>query len=305
MMTNYLALTQIVQKIAPQNQHLRAWSLTGGISAGMTAVAYQTASGQTNKIVVRQLHNAAALKNEYKTLQALQATAVKTPAPILFDDSGQILESPYLVIDFLAGERLFSPTNITSHMQQLADQLAAIHQIDLTQVAVSHLPAKTGCCEEMDKPRPWLASSDETKIEAALTDHSLPTQANPSALLHGDFWPGNMLWQDEKLTAVIDWEDAEVGDPLRDLAKSRSEIVWIFGFDAMQTFTHHYQSLLPLNEDNLPYWDLCAALRILRFAEGDLQKLTNYAAEFGRDDITAQTIHKHYRAFIDQAFTKL
>ena len=73
----------------------------------------------------------------------------------------------------------------------------------------------------------------------------------------------------------------------------------------MQTFTSHYQTLLSLDMTNLPYWDLCAALCNIRFADGDLGQLTNYAAEFGRADITAQTINKSYRYFIDQAFAKI
>ena len=62
-------------------------------------------------------------------------------------------------------------------------------------------------------------------------------------LLHGDFWPGNILWRYGQLVAVIDWEDAALGDPLADVANSRLEILWAFGIDAMQSFTHYYQSL--------------------------------------------------------------
>ena len=33
-----------------------------------------------------------------------------------------------------------------------------------------------------------------------------PVQVNRPVLLHGDFWPGNILWRDGRLVAVIDWE---------------------------------------------------------------------------------------------------
>ncbi len=32
-----------------------------------------------------------------------------------------------------------------------------------------------------------------------------------------------MLWKDGQLVAVIDWEDAPLGDPLADVANSRLE----------------------------------------------------------------------------------
>jgi aminoglycoside phosphotransferase (APT) family kinase protein len=41
-------------------------------------------------------------------------------------------------------------------------------------------------------------------------------------LLHGDFWPGNALWRDGALVAILDWEDAAIGDPLADVANAGS-----------------------------------------------------------------------------------
>ena len=70
-------------------------------------------------------------------------------------------------------------------------------------------------------------------------------QRNPSVLLHGDFWPGNVLWQDDVLAAIIDWEHARLGDPLYDLAESRLEILWAFGLNAMHRFTQSYLASMP------------------------------------------------------------
>ena len=60
---------------------------------------------------------------------------------------------------------------------------------------------------------------------------------NASALLHGDFWLGNLLWQGEALSGIIDWEDAMLGDPLGDLGKSRLEMLWALGERAMSDYT--------------------------------------------------------------------
>jgi aminoglycoside phosphotransferase (APT) family kinase protein len=134
---------------------------------------------------------------------------------------------------------------------------------------------------------------------------ALPEPQNKIALLHGDFWPGNSLWQDGQLTAVIDWEDALLGDPLIDLAQSRSEIAWIFGPEAMENFTHHYQQQMPLDYTALPYWDLCAALRQIRLAGADLPGFADYFAGYGRADITPQTIRQNLNTFINNALTRL
>jgi aminoglycoside phosphotransferase (APT) family kinase protein len=81
------------------------------------------------------------------------------------------------------------------------------------------------------------------------------------ALLHGDFWPGNVLWKGGRLVAVIDWEDACLGDPLADLATARVELLCGYGHDAMEWFTTRYLSahratIGPLRLDMLPVWEL-------------------------------------------------
>jgi aminoglycoside phosphotransferase (APT) family kinase protein len=93
------------------------------------------------------------------------------------------------------------------------------------------------------------------------------TQQNEQVLPHGDYRPGNVLWRHGKLVAVINWEDASVGDPLLDLAIGRLGIAWIFGLDAGQAFTYHYQAIKQVDGGNLPYWDSCPALRLIRLAD--------------------------------------
>ncbi len=104
---------------------------------------------------------------------------------------------------------------------------------------------------------------------------------------------------------MIDWEDAQWGDPLLDFAISRLDIGWIFGIDALNSFTRHYLSRLPVDTAALPYWDLIAALRLARLAGANLTQWAAFFPPFGRPDITEQTITDFYRFFIQQAFEKL
>lgn len=80
-------------------------------------------------------------------------------------------------------------------------------------------------------------------------------------MLHGDYWPGNILWQEGGLAAVIDWENAVIGEPLADLANSRLEVLWAFGLDALQAFTRSYQEVREIETACLSYWDLWAVLK--------------------------------------------
>lgn len=107
-----------------------------------------------------------------------------------------------------------------------------------------------------------LARIHRAKVDLAwLPPAAGPVPANPPALLHGDLWPGNVLWRDGRPAAVIDWEDAARGDPLADLANSRLELLWARGANAMRAFTIAYRSAMDLDYRPLPRWDLHVARR--------------------------------------------
>ncbi len=216
------------------------------LSAQMTALELMLPDGQTKKMIVRRPGDATlkrtphAAAHEFKLLQTMQSVGVAAQTPYYLDQSCEIFPTPYIVIEYIEGKPEFAPSNLDDYTLQVARQLARIHRIDDSTVDLAFLPKQAKGIVEKVRER------------YTIDDHSVP-QLNKSVLLHGDFWPGNMLWNNDRLMAVIDWEDAELGDPLADFAVSRLDILLIFGIEAMNDFTHHYQSLMPINFTNLPY----------------------------------------------------
>ncbi|HEY3993278.1 MAG TPA: phosphotransferase [Ktedonobacteraceae bacterium] len=294
---------QVVQKIDPQSKLLHTWKLEGGVSARVTALEIERPDGQTKKMIVRQhgardlKHNPQIAADEFKLLQFVSSVGVAAPKPCYLDQSGEIFFTPYLVIEYIEGKPEFSPADLSDLLFQLATHLLRLHQIDGSKEDLSFLPKLEKRSAEKLRERPTTVgeSLDEGRIRDALEAASWPLpQRNTSVLLHGDFWPGNILWKDGQLVAIIDWEDAGLGDPLADVANSRLEILWAFGSDAMQQFTHRYQSLSPIDFTHLPYWDLCAALR-------PVAQIT----QWGLDDATERTMRERHRWFVTQALEKL
>lgn len=293
---------QVVHKLDPQSKLLRTWELKGGVSARVTALETLRPDGHTQKMIVRQhgevdlKHNPHVAADEFKLLQLLYSVGLATPAPYHLDQSGEIFSTPYLVIAYIEGKPEFAPSNLPDLIFQLATQLSRIHQVDGSKLDVSFLPQQANISAQKLRARP--ANVDESLDEGLIRDALEAVwpfpQRNTSVLLHGDFWPGNILWRDGQLVAVIDWEDAALGDPLADVANSRLEILWAFGIDAMQSFTHQYQSMTTIDFTHLPYWDLCAALRPVA-----------QLAQWGLDDTTERTMRERHRWFITQAFEKL
>jgi len=292
----------VVQKIAPQSKLLRTWRLKGGVSAQVTAFEIERPNGQTQKMIIRQhgtvdlKHNPQIAADEFKLLHLLRSVGLAVPTPYHLDQSCEIFSTPYIVIEYIEGKSEFAPSYIPNLIPQLATYLSRIHQIDCSKLDLTFLPQQEKRYTEKLRERPTTvdASLNEGRIRDTLGAAWPLSQRNPSTLLHGDFWPGNILWNDGQLIAVIDWEDAALGDPLADVANSRLEILWAFGIDAMQHFTHHYQTMTTIDFTNLPYWDLCAALRPV-----------SQIAEWAGDDLTEKNMREGHRWFITQAFEKL
>lgn len=293
---------RIAQKLNPHNKLLRAWKLEGGISAQVMALEIKRPDGQLSKLLVRQhgavdlAHNPRIAADEFRLLQFLQAAGVAAPEPYLFDESGEILSTSYVVIEYIEGKSEFAPAHLPDFLAQFAAHLASIHQFDCSKLDVSFLPqlAERYTRKLNERPAKLDESLNEDRIRAVLEAAWPPSQRNPAGLLHGDYWPGNLLWRDGQLIGVIDWEDAALGDPLSDLANSRLEILWAFGREAMLLFTQQYQSIMNLNLTGLPYWDLCAALRPI-----------SKASEWAEWAAGEQVMREGHQWFVEQALSSL
>ncbi|MGH2481950.1 MAG: phosphotransferase family protein, partial [Ktedonobacteraceae bacterium] len=270
--------------------------------AQVTALEIEQADGETKKMVVRRhgevdlQHNPQIAADEFRLLQRLQAAGLATPQPYHIDQSGKIFPTPYLVMEYIEGQTEFAPTQMDNFILQFATHLARIHQVEDTQLDASFLPRQAQRYAEKLRKRPTDLdeSLDEEHIRDVLEAVWPVPQHNASVLLHGDYWPGNVLWRDGQLVAVIDWEDAEIGDPLADIANSRLELLWAFGSEAMQSFTQHYQAMTTLNFTNLSHWDLWAALRP-----------AFCITEWAGSEISEKRMRERHRWFITQAFEKL
>lgn len=300
-------LERIVQKLSLGGRLLRSWPLKGGMSARMTVLEITTGSDDPRRIILRQpaagvLHrNPDAARNEYRLLQMLHARGLAVPAPLLLRTSGETSMPPYLALEYIEGAPDFAPSNPLECARQMAEQLALIHSVEPDGNDLAFLLQPAGCGEQVDDKTPiGAAALDPEAARRALSAHPFPT-AGCVTLLHGDFWPGNILWQDGRIAAVIDWEDARLGDPLSDLAIARLDIAWIYGWEAMHSFTQSYLSLMTLDDANLSYWDLCAALRLSRLVGEYLAGWAAYFQPYGRLDITPEHICTCFHRFIQQA----
>lgn len=291
---------RLVYKMDPQNQLLRTWTLQGGVSAKITALEILSPNQQTKKMVVRQYgeatlkQNLHVAENEFKLLKLLQSENLPIPQPYFLDESREILATPYVVIEFIDGQHGHMPAHVEDFLFQFAGCLARIHRVDCSKRNFDFLPKQKSKYVKKLSEQP--ANSDESWSENRVRGTLKTTfpQNNQDVLLHGDFWPRNTLWREEQLVAVIDWENAALGEPLSDLANARLEILWAFGWQAMHDFTSEYKTIMSsLDFTTLAHWDLYAAMRLSTFPQ------------WGLSVAVEKNMHKQHSAFVKQALTSL
>lgn len=152
---------------------------------------------------------------------------IRVPA-IWFEDDGS---PPLFGMELAPGECWEPKTNhiddppapgvVAERARAAARMLAAMQNLSLESIGLADEPALSVADEVgrwarlLSTVDPDIAPGHEDvfgRLMAALPD---PV---PPALLHGDYRLGNMLFDGDRLSAVIDWEIWSVGDPRTDLA---------------------------------------------------------------------------------------
>ena len=299
-------LSAVVRRFAPDARIIAASEMDGGASATMTSITLERAGGAHECVILRQVGDANlaadpdAAGNEARVLDALSGTGLPVHRALHVDRSCRLLPRPFLVVTRLEGAPDYDPCDRMDAARQMADFLAHLHAIDAGRGDLAAVPRRQGPLDGPPCRRGGMPGAFRGACE--LLEASRPPPArNPEALLHGDFWAGNVLWRDGRLAGVVDWEDAAVGDPLADLAIARVDMSWGLGREAMEAFTARYAERTGFDLCALPYWDLRAALRQAPHA-------ADYAEgwrDMGRADITEAVIRAAHTRLIDEAIDAL
>jgi aminoglycoside phosphotransferase (APT) family kinase protein len=291
------AYLELAQRIRPGSRLQQARHLTSGVSARITAMEIVLPDGETEKLIVRRhgdidrAANPHIARDEFRLLEIVRAQGIVAPKPVFLDESCDLFPQPLLMIEFIDGDTESAPLDVSSYLAQAVAELVKIHSVPDSEL-LSFLPRQGRGIGV--RPEVLDESMGEGRIRDALGKAWPVRQANRDVLLHGDYWPGNLLWNDERLVAVIDWEDARVGDPLSDLGNTRLEILFELGQQAMEDFTRRYHSLTDIDLVNLPYWDLAAALRPCGRLAG-----------WGLDAATESRMRARHGWFVERALASL
>jgi aminoglycoside phosphotransferase (APT) family kinase protein len=173
------------------------------------------------------------MSREFRVLSALAGTRVPV-APLVASCTGdEVIGAPFYVMEYVPGVvlRTRADTKALTEAQaadlsrRLAEMLAAIHGVDVNQVGLGDLGRGAGYLRrQLDRwQRQWeLSATQDRPGYAELVERltaALPAEGQ-TTLVHGDYRLDNVLVTldpQPRITAVVDWEMATLGDPLADL----------------------------------------------------------------------------------------
>jgi aminoglycoside phosphotransferase (APT) family kinase protein len=272
------AAAELLAAAVPGAELRRVSSLRGGARRRVFALSYADAAGRAGRVVVRLSPNrgnpSREAESEFRTLLALSAAGLPVPRPLLLDADGAYFGEPCIVMAY-AGRPEPLPRDHAAWSRGFAEALAAIHSISPEDFDLSHLPHST-----LDERRNHLESSIGDEDRRRLENDPLgqrileglereQRRQVPSALClsHDDFWPGNVLWRRGRVSAVIDWSEAVIGEPARDVAQCSFELSLIGEPGDGARFLAHYAALTGVLPANLRYVELIIWLLALAHYE--------------------------------------
>jgi aminoglycoside phosphotransferase (APT) family kinase protein len=256
--------SRIVSALFPGAKLEAIGRLAGGVSADVHRLDVTRADGSTIRVVVRAHgapHSGHSAVLEYQLLQALHRGGVPVPEPLHVDVSGTVLAHPFLVMAFVDGTSATPAGQEGRYIDAMANALTRIHALPTADLPP--LPARVDPLPEVLDYLPDGAEWESLRSHLrAMTDTAYIGEPK---LLHGDFWPENLLWRDGTVAAILDWEDAALGDPLSDVACSRVELRYRFGKSAMHRFTDAYARHAAVDRERLALWQVYVAAAAQRF----------------------------------------
>ena len=171
---------------------------------------------------------------EYNVLKNLKSQFTKVPDVYLYCDNNEIIGAPFYLMERVEGyiirpnlQHKDSPGKevIQNVSKSLVSTLVELHNVDIDQANLNELGNINGYVKRQVEG--WIKRYNHSKTDsianmefiASWLHENQPLEIQRS-IVHNDFKYDNLvLYKDNhsKITAVLDWEMATIGDPFMDL----------------------------------------------------------------------------------------
>jgi aminoglycoside phosphotransferase (APT) family kinase protein len=189
---------------------------------------------------------------EQRVLRALDGLGGLAPVLLGGDLDGRWSRSPTSLISWLDGQPDITPTDPRRWARELGRALAAVHTVPTERLA--ELPSvfdRSGGSEEI------LGGPLAAEVRSRWSE----VVASPEVLTHYDYWSGNVVWRDGRLTGIVDWSAGSRGPRGFDLGWCRLDLVLLFDEQIADDFLAAYEAATGQAVGEIRRWDAWAVAR--------------------------------------------
>lgn len=218
---------------------------------------------------------------QHRIMNAVAATgAAPTPPTLPFEGDCSVLGRPFFVMDYVPGRIPMevprytvegylvdeaTPAQRERMVRNSLENMAALHRLDWQQMDLDWLDAsgegKPSIAVQNALYREYslreLAGREHPVLMRALDWLDANAPETPSGLSWGDARLGNMIWQDYRCVAILDWEAAAIAPPEVDIG-------WWVMFDRMSFDDMNAPRMegFPTREEMVAYWEELTGRRV-------------------------------------------
>jgi len=209
--------------------------ISGGFSKETIRAVVVDESGAATDIVIRKVapgRRADGLRPEYDVVSLVAASEVPVPQPLWFRED--CWGTPAFAATGIPGSTLGNVWGWTeepepSVVRDLGHAMGALHAQDPSRLTSVPLPPLSthndhvAAIAERTRVLESIWSEDDAfrpvfeRVLAWLRENA-PADASTQVLVHGDFGLHNALFHGGRLSGLLDWERAHIGNPAEDLA---------------------------------------------------------------------------------------
>jgi aminoglycoside phosphotransferase (APT) family kinase protein len=207
-----------------------------GLSSQSYCVEAETADGPTRWVMRIEPEFGVIppydIAREYRLLKEMGAAGLEVPQMLYLEEDKSVVGGRFMLMSFVEGEiyqsmdpRLADSPDLPEIQEAFIETLVRIHATKQT-VLPAYANGRDAARGEVAVCRKRLLTTE--MVPAPVMRHALDVldehapESERFGLLHGDYRLPNIKWNGTRISGVLDWELARVGDPLSDLAFSQT-----------------------------------------------------------------------------------
>jgi aminoglycoside phosphotransferase (APT) family kinase protein len=254
------------------------------------------------------------LAPEFGTMRALHGTGVLVPRALWVDPEGSAFGRPFFVSERVPGvadmsilRRAPGDAGARNLALDMAGAIAGLHEVDWRRLPLL-LPSVTGPGAAEAQLDHWQDVFERQRMEPhpvlAFAFRWLRAHqpvADRVTIVHGDFRLGNVLYEGDRVTALLDWEMVHLGDPVEDIAWAYRTVWNIERYLPLDDFLTRYarSSGVKFDRERLRWYRLFSEVKHAAISLTAARSFSDRSTQFIRHADRATTVPDFMAQFLE------